>query len=266
MPGKCEGHRMAVRIAVDLATEMDRPEIYRFRHQVFAAELHQHAENPEAFLSDPLDSHNIYLKASVGQQLIGFVSITPPGSPTFSIDKYFPRAVLPFPVDGGLHEVRLLTVMPGHRGLAVATLLMYAALRWVESARGSRVVAIGRVELLDFYRKAGLQPLGQRTLSGAVTYELLSATVAELRDAVHRYPEVLDRLEDRADWRLEVPFRPPAPCYHGGMFFESIGDEFEHLERSREVINADVLDAWFPPAPEVLSALGEHLPWLLRTS
>ena len=32
------------------------------------------------------------------------------------------------------------------------------------------------------------------------------------------------------------------------------------------MINADVLDAWFDPAPEALAALGEHLPWLLKTS
>ena len=32
------------------------------------------------------------------------------------------------------------------------------------------------------------------------------------------------------------------------------------------MINADVLDAWFPPSPRVLRAIGEHLPWLLQTS
>src|SRR5262249_7109819 len=31
-------------------------------------------------------------------------------------------------------------------------------------------------------------------------------------------------------------------------------------------INADVLDAWFPPSPRVLAVLHEHLAWLLRTS
>jgi histidinol-phosphate/aromatic aminotransferase/cobyric acid decarboxylase-like protein len=36
--------------------------------------------------------------------------------------------------------------------------------------------------------------------------------------------------------------------------------------RRREVINADVLDAWFPPAPGAIAALREHLPWLARTS
>jgi histidinol-phosphate/aromatic aminotransferase/cobyric acid decarboxylase-like protein len=55
-------------------------------------------------------------------------------------------------------------------------------------------------------------------------------------------------------------------CFHGGAFFERVGERFHSLERSRSVINADVLDAWFPPAPAVLDALAEYLPWLLRTS
>jgi histidinol-phosphate/aromatic aminotransferase/cobyric acid decarboxylase-like protein len=56
------------------------------------------------------------------------------------------------------------------------------------------------------------------------------------------------------------------PCYHGGAFFAAIGEDFADLGRRDVVINADVLDAWFPPAPAVLDALREHLPWLLRTS
>jgi len=58
---------------------------------------------------------------------------------------------------------------------------------------------------------------------------------------------------------------PPA-CYHGGAFFEAIGSEFDQLERRHEIIAADVLDAWFPPSPKVMAALGVDLPWLLRTS
>ncbi|MDQ3997371.1 MAG: histidinol-phosphate aminotransferase family protein [Gemmatimonadota bacterium] len=61
----------------------------------------------------------------------------------------------------------------------------------------------------------------------------------------------------------------PAPhtrCYHGGAFFQAVGDDFATLERSRTVINADVLDAWFPPSPVAVAAVRRHLPWLLRTS
>ena len=63
----------------------------------------------------------------------------------------------------------------------------------------------------------------------------------------------------------EVPDRGSS-CFHGGWFFEAIGEEFDDLHRRRRVINADVLDAWFPPAPSVIDTLTEHLPWLLRTS
>ena len=55
-------------------------------------------------------------------------------------------------------------------------------------------------------------------------------------------------------------------CYHGGAFFEAVGEEFDALERLSTVISADVLDAWFPPAPSVVDAIQSHLPFLLRTS
>lgn len=38
------------------------------------------------------------------------------------------------------------------------------------------------------------------------------------------------------------------------------------LHLARQIINADVLDAWFPPSPTVLATLQENLPWLLQTS
>ena len=57
-----------------------------------------------------------------------------------------------------------------------------------------------------------------------------------------------------------------AACYHGGAFFKAIGEDFADLSRRHQIINADVLDAWFPPAPSVVSALEHDLPWLLRTS
>jgi histidinol-phosphate/aromatic aminotransferase/cobyric acid decarboxylase-like protein len=55
-------------------------------------------------------------------------------------------------------------------------------------------------------------------------------------------------------------------CYHGGAFFEAVGDEFDALDRLTTVISADVLDAWFPPSPRVLTAMYAYLPLLVRTS
>ena len=55
-------------------------------------------------------------------------------------------------------------------------------------------------------------------------------------------------------------------CFHGGASFDAIGTSFTELARRHEVVAADVLDAWFPPAPRVLEALGDDPSWLARTS
>jgi histidinol-phosphate/aromatic aminotransferase/cobyric acid decarboxylase-like protein len=263
---RTESHRVVIRPADDA----DRPAIYRHRHAVYASELGQHSENAQAKLSDALDGHNLYIVALLGGEIAGFVSITPPGGHAYSVDKYFARADMPFPFDDDLFEVRLLTVVSrfrgGQLGGELSGLLLYAAFRWVERQGGTRVVAIGRREVLGLYRRVGLRPLGRVIQSGAVTYELLSASMVELLERLRHYAIALRQLEPRVDWRMGMPFPVAAGCFHGGASFEAIGDEFDHLERDDAVINADVLDAWYPPSPRVVAALRDRLPWLLRTS
>ena len=254
------------RIVVRIANLAEREEIYRLRHEVYARELGQHALNKMGSLHDPLDEFNIYLVASLNGVLAGFVSITPPGFGSYSVDKYLCRENFPELAGEGLYEVRLLTVTNRFRRREAAGLLMYAALRWIESQNGERIMAIGRREVLDLYVHVGLEKLGHQIRSGAVTYELLTATVARMAERIKTFTSLLNRLERMADWQLDIPFRKPAACFHGGAFFDAIGPEFDHLERRHRIINADVLDAWFPPSPRVTSALRQDLPWLLRTS
>lgn len=251
---------------VAAATAADRETIYRMRHAVYAHELHQHAENADGRLIDALDRFNHYLCVWQRDEMVGFISVTPPGQGRYSIDKYFVREALPFLCDEHLFEVRLLTVLPPARGGETAFLLMYAALRWVEARSGTRIVAIGRREVLGLYAKAGLRRTGHYIQSGSITFELLHATAAELHNRLNLFAPLLDRLESTTDWQLDIAFRQPAACFHGGTFFQAIGERFDAMERHRDIINADVLDAWFPPSPHVLEALQTHLPWLLRTS
>ena len=255
-----------VRYVIALADDHDRDQIARLRHEVYARELGQHAANPAGRLRDALDDYNIMLVARVDGRIAGFISVTPPQRGPYSIDKYFARTALPFAFDAHLYEIRLLTVLKAHRGRELATLLMYAAFRWVESHGGTHLVAIGRREVVDFYLRSGLRPVGLSTQSGAVTYDLLHATLAAMRPHLAAFADLIARLEERTDWQLPFACRTPAACFHGGAFFSAIGEHFDQLERSRDIINADVLDAWFPPAPGVLATLHEHLPWLLRTS
>jgi len=248
------------------ASARDREQIYRLRHDVYAEELGQHHPNAARALSDPLDAVNTYLVARMDDELAGFISITPPGAAGYSIDKYAARETLPFVFDDNLFEVRLLTVLKPHRGSELATLLMYGAFRWVEAHGGTRIVAIGRREVTEMYQRCGLEAIGRSVQSGAVTYDFLHASIIALRERIRNFGGVLERLESRTDWQLSFPFHKPAPCFHGGAFFDAIGPRFDALERHRQIINADVLDAWFPPSPQVLATLHDQLPWLLRTS
>src|SRR5580692_3286798 len=105
---------------ISMATQADRPGIYAMRHDVYAVELGQHAQNPEGRLSDSLDTFNEYIVARVDGALAGFISVTPPGFGRYSIDKYAAREDLPVQFDDGLYEIRVLTVGQQHRGSRIA--------------------------------------------------------------------------------------------------------------------------------------------------
>jgi histidinol-phosphate/aromatic aminotransferase/cobyric acid decarboxylase-like protein len=194
-------------------------------------------------------------------------SASPPPGGAYSIDKYFDRDDLPIVFDDGLYEIRLLTVVRTRRGGRLGPLLMYAAYRWVAGREGRAVVAIGRREIRDLYLRSGLRPLGRKAAAGRVQYELMAADLEALGEVVDRRRPLVKRMLRDVDWRLSgVGPGGEEGCVHGGDSFDAVGRGFEHLERIPEVVNADVLDAWFDPAPAVLSVLSRHLAWSLRTS
>ena len=258
------GSRRKITIAMGVDDDMEG--IYRLRHEVYASELGQHRENEDGILTDELDSFNSYIVAKVGGALAGFISLTPPGGASYSVDKYFSRSDIPVAFDEELYELRIMTVAKKHRNGLVAPALMYAALRWIEDCGGSNIVAIGRVELMGLYLKAGLRSVGKRVDSGMVRFELLTGTADAARDCLEENAGIEQKLADAVDWRLDFAMMRPAACFHGGAFFDAIGRDFNALEKIDDVINADVLDAWFPPSPNVMSVLRDHLRWSVVTS
>lgn len=251
---------------VRLATETDRQRIAMLRHDVYAQELGQYPVNDRYELTDSLDQSNVMIVVLRNAEIVGFISVTPPDSPSFSIDKYFSRSALPFECHERLFEVRLLTVVQAHRTSDIAALLLYAALRWVAAHGGAQITAIGRKEVLETYVRIGMELQNRMTVSGAVTYELLLGDVVLLRERLTEFQSFVDRLRQRCVWNLPLDFDFPATCFHGGAFFEAVGERFDNLSKASEIINADVLDAWYEPAPAVLEKLRAYLPWLMKTS
>ena len=76
---------MASQVVVKLCSPEHRKLIYAARHDVYAIELKQHRANSEGLLSDALDARNEYLVAWQDSDLLGFVSVTPPGG-AYSVD------------------------------------------------------------------------------------------------------------------------------------------------------------------------------------
>jgi N-acyl-L-homoserine lactone synthetase len=68
----------APQFTLTIASEADMQKIYKIRHHVYAKELGQHKANQSCELSDELDSVNHYIVAKQEQNVIGFISITPP--------------------------------------------------------------------------------------------------------------------------------------------------------------------------------------------
>jgi len=255
--------KMSISIA---STATDRENIFHLRHDVYAEELKQYESRPDGVLPDSTDIRGSYIITCVDKILAGFVGITPPGSPRYSIDKYFTRDEIPITFNSRLYEIRALTVRRSFRGSQIASCLMYAAFRWIQACGGEHVMSMGRRDVVDMYLRLGLDLTGQSVKCGAVTYDLLGAEVNTITSGLKQFRYVLDRMERRVDWQLGITFRHPAECYHGGAFFDSIGDQVDNLNKRRSIINADVLDAWYPPAPAAQRALREHLPWIMRTS
>lgn len=177
-------HALQVRRAV--ADDLDW--IHELRHRVYAKELGQHAPDPTGRLRDSLDGDNVYLVVARGADRLGFVSITPPWAGRYGIERYLTREELPLLTEDALFEVRILTVEPRWRSTRAAPLLMFAALRWIASRGGRRVVVMGRTELLDMYQAVGLRPTGHAVYCGALSFEVLTGAVIELmRTAMSRY-------------------------------------------------------------------------------
>jgi histidinol-phosphate/aromatic aminotransferase/cobyric acid decarboxylase-like protein len=255
-----------LQLAISMASISDHQAIYRLRHDVYATELDQYKSQEDGILRDANNIRSDYIIATVNNELAGFVGITPPSSPRFSIDKYLSRTEIPIKFDDNIYEIRALTVKQSLRGWHISLCLMYAAFRWIEAHGGKQILSIGRHEILNMYLRLGLEKQGLSFTSGAVTYHLIGAPLSDIVNRTKKFKSYLKRIKKQIDWKLGITFESPSDCYHGGAFFEAIGDQFDDLDRIKNVISADVLDAWFPPAPAAQQLLIQYLPWMMRTS
>ena len=125
---------------------------------------------------------------------------------------------------------------------------------------------MGHENALSMYLRCGFKKIGQPFSCGAAQYYVMTAKVKVIALKLQAFQRQLSKMKSNIEWKLDVNMFSPSECYHGGQFFEAIGNKFDDLDQTQSIINADVLDAWFPPPPIIQKTLNKYLPWVMRTS
>ncbi len=254
------------KLSISSADIADKEAVFKLRHDVYAVELGQFNVSADGKVPDGAQVESEYIVAKIGKKIVGFVGVTPPSSPQYSLEKYVMRGQVPLEFDESLYEIRALTVRAGFRGYFISNCLMYAAFQLIRKYGGINVVSIGHENVLNMYTRLGFVKTDLNFKVGNMHYELLKASTTQISKAIRRFSSKIKQMENNVNWKLNIPFQQDENCFHGGVSINAVGVRLDKLEGRKNVINADVLDAWFPPAPAVREILEKNLDWVIKTS
>jgi histidinol-phosphate/aromatic aminotransferase/cobyric acid decarboxylase-like protein/GNAT superfamily N-acetyltransferase len=200
---------------------------------------------------------SVWIGVEESHRIVGCVAVTPPSAKIFGLDAYVPRESWDAAVGPGTCEIRALVVDPAYRGKNLASALMYAAFRVAETEGATGVVAMARDGLEGMYARMGMFPTGCVFEKNDVLYRVVSASMRDIRATLD--DAFLERVLASVEWSLVLEPSPPTPCAHGATTADYA---------STDIVRADVLDAWYPPCPESIDALGngDELARILMTS
>jgi len=173
------------RMRISVANANERQAVYRMRHDVYSTELGQYGSRPDGSLPDATDVASAYIIASIGEEVVGFVGITPPNSPRLSVEKHLSRDEIPIVLDKRTFEIRALTVNQSLRGSYTVAGLMYAAFRWVEAhGRISRQIQTNGMSLMRpsrFYSSSSTTHISRRPQTAFQTMVTANVRCYEIR-------------------------------------------------------------------------------------
>ena len=225
-------------------------QVTKLRYDVFAEELQQYSTNVEKKLDDP-GQHFVTL--SIGEELIGYVSINSPSDRKYRLEKYFGREILDditkkVSNKAVIHEVRGLTIDRAFRNQGYARLLMMAALKFSHENGADNIIAMGHTEVLPMYRAIGMHVFEEHHVSaGDVVFFPMIVAVDQLMKLAG---------DDITNLQMQHLVENDDACYHGGASWDESGFDFT---RRKELVVADVLDSPFPPCPEVMELITENI-------
>ena len=226
-------------------------EISALRHDVYSNELNQYQSEISGILEDPGE---YFIALISGESLIGYVSINLVAESGFRISKYFTNEAMDKlselydSENQKTSEIRGLTVKDEYRGKNHGMTLMLAALKFSNAEKASDIIAMAHTEVLPMYREMGMRILDKYSVkAGEILFHPMHLSV---KQALARVGSLLDSIE------IEDFTDEDAACYHGGASWEKSGFDFN---LRGQLVVADVLDSPFPPCPEAIEAISQHL-------
>jgi histidinol-phosphate/aromatic aminotransferase/cobyric acid decarboxylase-like protein/predicted GNAT family N-acyltransferase len=225
-------------------------QVTKLRYDVFAEELQQYSTNVEKKLDEP-GQHFVTL--SIGDDLIGYVSINSSRDGKYRLEKYFGSDILAditkkISEKAVIYEVRGLTINRAFRSQGYARLLMMAALKFSHENGAENIIAMGHKEVLPMYRAIGMHVFEEHHVSaGDVVFFPMIVAVDQLMKLAG---------DDITDLQIQHLVENDDACYHGGASWDESGFDFT---RRKELVVADVLDSPFPPCPEVMESITENI-------
>ena len=233
----------SIRLGLIKPSEYDQ--LATIRELIYARELHQYpGKTPELarIVIGAYDEDDV---------ILGYIAITPPGD-----EKKTPRCILEAWDEA--YECRALCVLPEYRRRHIGRSLVHAALRYVETAGGTTIVASARRDLVPIYARYGFQAVWDAAYTtGAVSYiPGYLVDIPTYTRAIEPAPAM-----PHQTWTLPYPARLPHACLHGNGSIDSM--------TPHHGVHADVLDAWYDPAPSVLATLSnttQQTAWKVKTS
>ena len=221
--------------------DADRAAIHALNHRIFAEELGQYRTEDGGQHVDKFDEKNRYFLAENDSELIGMVAVH--GEAPFSFTNRLPASTSVEELAERPLEVRLLAVVPEHRGGRVAAALFLAVHRWAVANRYDALFISGVDEQLPLYRRLGFEALGPAVPQGHCRFTAMRLPLRKAPAAARATVEAI--LERPLSFLPGPPERevdplPQAwhrPLYHRSAAFQAA---FEDVRaRMRSLLQSD---------------------------
>lgn len=158
-------------------TELEQ--LHALHYRAFVEEIPQHRPNEARLHVDRFHDENVYLVAVDGDALVGSVALR--ARRPFSLDAKLPDLDAHLPPNRRFCEVRLLNILPEHRGGAVLPGLLAAVLDWAAAANIDAAVISATTRQSRLYSRLGFVPFGPLVGSPDAPFQPMYLTVEALR-------------------------------------------------------------------------------------